>query len=217
MGDAVLADLQGKRLLVAGVCLNQAFNDALDRETFECGVASRPAELLKRNHVPTVTTHGMSKLPDASMAERHVQAFNDTFGIGSCTTSSWPQQHKRRYEEIRWDRVPRLVRSPRHEQRDKDSGLRLGNANWRGQTPRRYIFQDEREGACTAAVAESGSQTLGVAVSSVALRLPLIKHPSCNQSATAPGCYTQGVLTEVSAGPNITVTRKVAYSMSCGI
>ena len=39
MGDVVLADPQGKQLLVAGVRLNQAFHDALDIETFEYGVA----------------------------------------------------------------------------------------------------------------------------------------------------------------------------------
>ena len=60
MGDAVLADPQGKRLLVAGVRLNQAFNDALDIETFECSVAPRPVV-----NAPIVTTHDMSKLVDA--------------------------------------------------------------------------------------------------------------------------------------------------------
>ena len=105
----MLADPQVKHLLVAGVCLNQAFNDALDIKTFECGAAPRPVGFPRRNHDPTVTTHDMSKLPDAWMAERHVQAFNDTFGIDSCTTSSWPQQDKRRYEEVRLDMVPRKV------------------------------------------------------------------------------------------------------------
>ena len=206
MGDVVLADPQGKQLLVAGVRLNQAFNDALDIETFEYGVAPRPVGFPRRNHVPTVITHDMSKLVDAWMAERHVQAFNDTFGMNSCATSSWP---KRR------DVVPRQEKCPRHEQRDEN--LRLGNANWRGQTPGRCISQDERELACSAAVAESGSQTLGVAVNSVALHLPLIKHSSYNQSATASGCYTQEVLTEVSPGTDMMVARKVAYSMCCGI
>ena len=183
MGDAVLANPQGKQLLVAGVRLNQVFNDALDIETFECGVAPRPVV-----EVPIVTTHDMSKLVDAWTAERHVQAFNDTLGMNSCTTSSWP-----RGEED------------------------LGNPNWRGQTPERCISQDERELACRAAVEESGSQTLGVAVNSVALRLPLIKHPSYNQSVTASGCYTREVLTEVSAGTNMMVARKVTYSICCGI
>ena len=182
MGDAVLADPQGIQLLFAGVRLNQAFNDALDIETLECGVAPRPVV-----DVPPVTTHDMSKSVDAWMAERHVQAFNDTLGMNSCTTSSWPRG-------------------------DKD----LGNPNWRGQTPERCISQDERELACRAAVEESGSQTLGVAVNSVILRPPLIKHPSY-QRATASGCYTREVLTEVSAGTNMMVAHKVTYSMCCGM
>ena len=209
MGDVVLADPQGKQLLFAGVRLNQAFNYALDMETFEYGVAPRPVKFPRRNHIPTVTIHDVSKVVDTWMAERHVHAFNDNFGINSCTTSSWPRQNRRR------DVVPRQVNFPRHEQRDED--LRLGNANWWGQTPGRCISQDEQL-ACIAAVAESKSQTLGVAVNSVTLHLPLIKHPSYNQSAMASGCYPQDALIEASAGTNLMVAPKVAYSiMYCRI
>ena len=73
--------------------------------------------------------------------------------------------------------VPCRVESPRHEQRGEDLGLGLGNANWQAQSPGWGVPRDEQELACKVAVVESGSQTLGVAVNSVALHLPPIKHP----------------------------------------
>ena len=201
MGNAMPSDPQRQRQLpVYGVRLNQAFNSFLDMETFEGGVAPRPVKPPNWNHVPTMSMDDGPKLVEALMTERQVQAFDDTLGMNLCTTSSWPRQ----------------VKSPRYEQMGEDSGL--GNTNWQGQSPGRCTPRDEQELACRAADVEPGSQTLGVAVNSVALQLPLIKHPSYNQSAMASGCYPRDVLTEESAGTNLMVAPKVAYGiMCCGI
>ena len=216
MGNAVLADPRGqKQLPIAGVRLNQAFSNALDIETFEGGINLRLAEFRRRNHVPTMTMDDDgSKLVDAWVAERQVQAFNDALGMNSCTTSSWSRQDKWRHEEVEWD-VPRQVKFPRHDQRDEDLGS--GNATWQGQTPGLCISPEVQEKACKAADMEPRSQTPDVAVNSVALRLPPIKHPLYNQNAMASGYYPQEVLTKVGAGAKLMAAPKVAYHMYCGI
>ena len=192
MGDAVLADPRGqKQLPIAGVRLNQAFNNALDMETFEGGVAPHLAGFPRRNHVPTMTM--------------------DDDG----STSSWPWQDERRREEVEWDVVPRQVKFPRHEQRDEDLGS--GNATWQDQIPGLCISPDEQEQACSTADVEPRSQTPDVAINSVAPRFPPIKHPLYNQNAMASGYYPQEVLTKVGARARLMAAPKVAYRMCCGI
>ena len=216
MMDAVPSDLQDqKRLPIAGVRLNQAFNIALDMETLEnaSDVDPRPVEFPGQNHLPSMSMDDVLRLVDARIAEQQDRAFSNTLGMNSSTTSSWPQQNKRRHEEVRRDSALYQVKFPRHEQSYEDLGS--GNTHLQGQTPLdaldiaphheitpgRCVSQDNRELAWKGAVAEPGrSQTPGVTVNGVALRLPLIKHPSYDQSAMASGCYPMEVLIEVSAG-----------------
>ena len=211
----MLADQQDQLQLPIGVRLNQAFDIALDMETLEgaSDVAPRPVELPRGNHLPSMSLDNVLRLVDARIAEQLDRAFSDTLGINPSTTFSWPQRNKRWYDEVEQDSTPGQVKVPGHEQSYEDLGSR--NAQWQGQTPLgalniaphhgitpgRCIPQDDRELACKGTVAELGrSQTPGVAVNGVALRLPLIKHPSYDQSAMASGCDPMEVLTKVSAG-----------------
>jgi hypothetical protein len=118
------------------------------------------------------------------MAEREVRAFDDALGI------DWQGQTPLEVSGV-WSNdafnatpghevIPGWAISPQDEQ------------------DRRVI------------VAEPGGQTPGVAVNSVALRLPQIKLPSYNQSAMASGFYRQEALTKVSAGTKLMAARKAA-------
>ncbi len=212
MGDAVLADLHGqKRIPIDGVRLNEAFNNALDTDT----TSSWPEPRL-----PEEIGSVVLRLADAWIAEREVQAFDDPLRVG---TNSGSKQHKQRHEDVEeWDVAPRQVKFPRNNQRNEDLGSENAFlANWQGQTPsaagvrnngagniapRNEITPGRRvsqELACRVAVVESGSQTPGVAVNSVALRLPHLKLPSDNQGATASGSHLQKISNEVSAGTNL--------------
>ena len=221
MGDATLADP------VTGVRLNQASHNALGMETFESGVSPRPVELSMQNHLQSMSMDDVVRLADARIAEQRDRAFIDTFGMSSGTTSLWSLQSERGYEEL--ERVTsHQVKFLGHKQMDEDLGW--GNADWKGQTPLatgvwenglldvgRHKSRSEQEIACrVAAVTERGSETPGVAVNSVALRLPLVNQPSHNQSAKASGCYQREVLTKVSARAKLMAARKdrgkVAYS-----
>jgi hypothetical protein len=135
------------------------------------------------------------------------------------------ERNKRKYEEVEWDVPPRQVKFPRPEKRNEDlvsenafladgqGQTTLATDFWHNGahniaphheiTPGRSVSQPEQELACRAAVAEPGSQTPGVAVNGVALRLPHIKLPLDNQSATASGQSPQKILNEVSAGTNL--------------
>jgi hypothetical protein len=74
MGNEVLADPQDqKRLPVAGVHLNEAFNKVLD-ETFASGVARRPVEFPRKSHVPSMSLDDGLQLIDAWRAGQQVQA-----------------------------------------------------------------------------------------------------------------------------------------------
>ena len=79
MGDVVMVDPQGLELLP--VRLNEELNDTLNMEV----------ESLKENPVPIMSMDDGLRLIDEWIAEREVHAFNDALGIGSSTTSSWPE------------------------------------------------------------------------------------------------------------------------------
>jgi hypothetical protein len=199
MGDAVLADPQAQEQLPVAGIHSEAFNETLDMDTFERGVAPRQFEF--PNHVPSISMDDYIPIIDA------------------------------------WTARQRQVKFPRSEQRyhsDEDPWSR--NANSQGQTslaagvwqnasgapniashhemtPGRSLSQGEL--ACRAAVA--GSQTPGVAVNGVTLRLPHLKLPSDDHDTTASGSHPRKILNEVSAGANLMVTRKAASSICCGI
>ena len=62
-----------------------------------------------------------------------------------------------------------------------------------------------------AAVAGPGSQAPGVTINDMALRLPQLKLPLNNQSATASGQSSQEISTEVSVGTSLMTARKAAH------
>jgi len=176
----------------------------------------QPVEFPRQNVPPMSMDDGL-KLAEAWMAEQQVREFNNALVIDSSTTSSSPERNKRKYEEVECGVAPCQVKFPRHEQRNENMGSGNGFlANWWGQTPLatgvwhngahsiapnhedtpgRCISQ---ELACRVAVAEPGSQTPGVAVNSVALRLPHLELPSDNHGATASGSHSKKILNETS-------------------
>jgi hypothetical protein len=73
----------------------------------------------------------------------------------------------------------------------------------------------DQQPVCEAIVPpEPRGQTPGVAVNGVALRLPLLKLPSQDQSAMASGYHTRKILNEVSAGTNLMATSKSAVCVT---
>jgi hypothetical protein len=78
------------------------------------------------------------------------------------------------------------------------------------------LCSEIQESGRRAEVAEPGSQAPGVTISGVALRLPQVKFPSDNQSATASGQSPQEVSTKVSAGTSLMTVRKAARCICFG-
>jgi hypothetical protein len=222
MGNAVLADPHGqKRISIEGVRLNDAFNNALDTDT----ISSWP-EPRRPEEIGNV----ILRLADAWIAEREVQAFDDALRV---ETNSSSEQHKRKHEDAEWDVAPRQVKFPRINQRNED--LRSENAFWQGQTPSAAGVRNNgadnisphneitpgrglsQELARRVAVAEPGSQTPGVAVNGVALRLPQVILPSDDQGATASGSHPRRILNEVSAGTKLLAACQALYCICYGL
>lgn len=223
---------------VDSVRLNEVFDNAIGMETDSLWLKPRWHEEIASVVAPqpvqstTLNSQLMSmddvlKSVDAWMVERQVLESNDSPGA----TSSWPQRNG----DVEWDVVQHQVKFPRHEQRNEDLGsVNPYLADWQSQTPlamgvwhngahniapqheitsRRYISQ---ELACRAAVAEPETQTPGVTVNGVSLRLPQCKLLAADQSATASGSCPQKVLPKVSAGTSLVTARKMAYIICCG-
>jgi hypothetical protein len=181
---------------------------APDMKTFEGGIAPHPVEsspsdydikwlnsvegserdegyiydsLPKQNHVPSMSMDDGLKLIDARRARQQIHAPNDALDSG---TSSWPQQDKRKYEEVlERDVAPRQVKVPRQihaPSMSMDDGLETIDA-WMPE-PQVRAFNDalginsgttsQGEKERRIIVAEPGSQPPGGTVNYEAPRLP---------------------------------------------
>jgi hypothetical protein len=228
MGDAVLADPRGLRQLP--VRLNEEFNNALDMETFESDSAPHPVESPKENRVLSMSMDdGMDdglKWIDAWTTAQEDRAFDDALGFNSATISSWPEQNNQALgSETGFLHGGNNAWMAGRQVGAFNDALGL---DWQDQTPLATgvwnngafntpghemipgwtASQDEQQRRVIAA--EPGSQAPGDTVNGVALRLPLTKLPSYNQSAMASGYYAQEVLTKVSAGTSLMAERKAA-------
>ena len=217
---------------------DKAFDHALDMdetslwsgsqrpEEIQSAVAPWPVEFPQENVSPMSMDHRLKSV-DVWKAEQEVRAFDNALGINLET-----KRNKRKYEdEVEWDVAPRQSKLQRYEQRNEGLGLEnVFLADWQGQTPSatgvwnggaHNIAQSHEitpacrmsqyeEPACRAAVAEPGSQTPGVAVNGMALRLPHLELPSDNQGATASGSHLQKILNKVSAGTNLMAACRAA-------
>jgi hypothetical protein len=131
-------------------------------------------------------------LIDAWMAKQQVQTVNDAIGINSEIERNNRYLGSENGFPADWlDQTPGIWSNatPGHD-------IRPGWMSFKAEQERRVI------------VAEPGGQAPDVTVNGVALRLPLIKLQSDNQSAMTPGCYPQEVSIKVSAGTNLLTARQ---------